>query len=516
MHILTTDKPAAKQHLGFLQPGLKELFELINTNKKSKFYRWGVNQNNLSFFNCVLEGIEYKIGDISIENTTELRRILINYLENNPETFKKLNGGNIISKYISLKNYIDAIRNNINVIHWMDVVDLIQRVLSFNILVIDIPYLESDAANKYDYNNIKIVCNFAVKYDNKKPFMIFIKKKKSFEVVVEIEEKPLLINFIFDYNKSDIVKFFLNYYKSSCIKQDLYPETFTYQPSFDIYNIIEILKGTKHAFLCQLVNSFNKVNFIVTKTGIIIPVKETGIINMPFVSYDQFIEKDKPIDIIRYKKELTSINEILPKDKHIEILGITTKSDDTGKYYTGILTNFGQIIPVKKTKVMEEDNLELQKLETDFPFYYDVDKYLSNKVQINNIEVEWNNEINNKKDYIFEIKKILGQNISQTDKNKIIEIIKEKKLSKYDKINNIKQIFNEYLKDSKYKGDDLEFVLKHISNEVINDNVQNLLLNNLVTSDVYNPMDIIKRDNESILLNINDIRKWITKFSINE
>lgn len=511
MHILTTDKPAAKQHLGYLQPGLKELFELINTNKNSKFYRWGVNQNNLSFFNCVLEGIEYKIGDISIENTTELRRILINYLEKKPDTFNKLNGGNIVSKYISLTNYIDAIRNNTNVIYWMDIIDLIHRVLSCNILVIDIPYIDSE---KYNYNNTKIVCNFSVKYDTKKPFMIFIKKKKTFEIVVEIEQNPLLINFVFDYNKSNVIKFFLNYYKSSCIKQDVYPETFNYQASFDIHNIIELLKGTRHEFLCQLVNSFNKVNLIVTKTGVIIPVKETGIINMPFVSYDKFIEKDKPIDIHRYKNELESINKILPKNKKIEILGITTKSDNSDKYYTGILTNFGQIIPVKNTKVI--DDSELQNLETDFPYYSDVDKYLSNKVQMTNVEVEWNNMINNKKDNIFEIKKILGKNLSETDRKNIMDIIKQKRLSKNEKINSIRNIFNTYIKDEKYEDLDIDFILKHISNEVINDNVQNLLLNNLVTSEIYNPMDIIKRDNESILLNINDIRKWIDKFAINE
>jgi hypothetical protein len=523
MHILTTDKPAVKQHLGDLQPGLKELFELINRNKSSKFYRWGVNQNNLAFLNCVLEGIEYKMGDLSIGNTIELRRVLINYLEKTPEDFNKLNSGNIISKYISLQNYINAISDNINVIHWVDIVDLIQRALSFNILVIDIPYLES--GKNPDYNNTKIVCNLSVKYDYTKPFMIFIKKKKTFEIVVEIEKqsskKTPLLRFVFDYKKSDIINFFLNYYDSSCVKENIYPDTFNYQTSYEISNIINILKGTNHEFLCQLVNSFNKVNLVVTKTGIIIPVKETGILDFPFVLFDKFIEKDKTIDIVKYKKELKSLNQILPKDKQMSILGITTKTNDTGKYYTGILTNFGQIIPIKNTKV--DDNV-LQNLETDYPYYPDVDKYISNtlnvrdgdkeNVIVSNIEVEWNKQLNDKKDYIFEIKKKLGKDISENDKNRIISIVKDTKMSKIKKINQIKNIFNEYLKGSEYE--DLDFVLSHISNEVINDNIQNLLLNNLVISEMYNPKEIIKRDNESILLNINDIKKWITKFSNDE
>ena len=514
MHILTTDKPAAKQHLGHLQKGLKELFELINTNTKSQFYRWGVNQNNLAFFNCILEGIEYKIGNNSIENTTELRRLLINYLEQNPDDFYKLNSGNIVLKYNSLPNYIDAIRDNVNVIYWMDIIDLVKRALGINILVIDIPYTDP---NTIDYNNTKLICNFSMKYDITKPFMIFIKKKKTFEIIVEIEEKPLSIRFAFDYKTSIIIKFFLKYYKTTCIKQDVYPDTYTYQSALDINDIIELLKGTPHEFLCQLVNVFNKVNMIVTKTGLIIPVKESGILNMPFVWFNDFIKKDKSIDIIKYKKELESLNVILPIDKQITILGITTKSINNIKYYTGILTNYGQIIPVKNTQV---DDTILQDLELDFKYYPDVDTYLYNKDYnkdlIKNLEVEWNQQVSNKNNDIYEIKKVLGKKLSDSDKTKIVTIIKKPKLSKINKIEQIKNIFKTYININTNQTTSIDFILDHIANEVINDNIQNSLLNNLITSDVYNPNEIVKRDNESILLNINDIRKWISKFSINE
>ena len=51
---------------------------------------------------------------------------------------------------------------------------------------------------------------------------------------------------------------------------------------------------------------------------------------------------------------------------------------------------------------------------------------------------------------------------------------------------------------------------------MINDNIENLLLNNLVTSEIFNPDEIIKRNNESIWLNLDDIKKWIQKFKLQE
>ena len=54
-------------------------------------------------------------------------------------------------------------------------------------------------------------------------------------------------------------------------------------------------------------------------------------------------------------------------------------------------------------------------------------------------------------------------------------------------------------------------LLKAICNEILNDNKERLILNNIITSDTFNKNEVIVRDAESILLNIDDIRKWIKK-----
>ena len=59
-----------------------------------------------------------------------------------------------------------------------------------------------------------------------------------------------------------------------------------------------------------------------------------------------------------------------------------------------------------------------------------------------------------------------------------------------------------------------EFLLQPIANDVLDDNIENLLLNNLVTSESFNPEEITKRDSESVLFSIDDIQRWIRRFNI--
>lgn len=539
-HILITDKLLSEKRQGLLPPGLNKLLnEIIQPKHKGTFLRWGVNQNQLSFFNCILEAIENKIGNVVINNTTELKRYLINYLQENQGVFDKLNGGTISLKYSKIDDYINEIEHHL--INWKDIIDLISRALKCNILILDIPYIETESTKTFDYNNIKLVCNLLISIDKSKPFIILIKKQQAFEIIIyntdvkwnkssesiEIskkKEKELksksTITFIFNYNPDDnaetnIINFLLDYYTSTCVKENEYPENFSYDELYNYDEIIKSLNKTSHKIYFQLVNSFNKVNLLVTKRGFIIPIKETGIINgIPRVSFEEYIKKGKSrqllLDINLYENTLTEINKYLSIP--IKLLGVTTISNKIN----GVMTNFGQIIPLKTINIDEmTSNLPLLPIK----YYYDVDLFLSNKETFENSEIEWNKKIELLKDKIYQVKKYLGEKISSDDNSKtlLIKIIKNPSISRSEKINDI---FN-YLKNKIEIFEDIEaplldFILKHIANEMINDNIENLLLNNLVTSDVFNPDEIIKRNNESIWLNIDDIRKWIKKFKTQE
>ena len=181
-----------------------------------------------------------------------------------------------------------------------------------------------------------------------------------------------------------------------------------------------------------------------------------------------------------------------------------------GEDIVGVLTNFGQIIPVKREK--------LSDIKSKFPvldkkYYYDADLFLSKKepLEINDAQ-KWNDEINKINKNIMTIKKILGSEISNdlSIKNTILNIVKDLSISKLEKIKKIKDIFSQILLKKNISFTDIE--ISDICNEVINDNIENLLLNNVVLEQVYNPNEIKHVDTESIWMNINDITNWFKKY----
>lgn len=509
-HIITTDKLLGHKRQGILQPGLNKLLNEYIKNKDGAFLRWGVNQNKLSFLNCIVESID------KLDNTYALKRMLINYLLENPQDFLKLNGGNISLRYGNVQEYINKIEQDI---HWTDVIDLVQVVLKCNILILEIPYVETLSKTNFIYEDMRLVCNLNIQQEKSKPFLILIKKQNAFEIIVsnsaaiwnkqsekmQISDKTQKITFVFNYDpqqtpKDNIANFFVDYYKKSCVKQNKFPDKYPYD---ELYDSNYILQKFKNDILFQLVNSFNKINFFVTKRGLIIPIQESGIVSkIPSVMFSDFISKNKAVNIEKLIELIQDFNDsdIEPK---MNILGVTVKDN----IYTGAFTNFGQTLPVKMTTVT--DNVKLPILK--HKYYNDIDEILSNKKVVENTEEIWNSNINNEKLKIHEIKKIIGQKIvnDNTSKESITQIIKNTQISKLRKIKMIKQILVQYLTDVNVT--DLDFILDIISNDIINDNIENSLLNNLITSEKFNPDEIVKRTTESIWLNLSDIRKWFKR-----
>jgi hypothetical protein len=159
------------------------------------------------------------------------------------------------------------------------------------------------------------------------------------------------------------------------------------------------------------------------------------------------------------------------------------------------------------------ENSELINLEGDKD-----ESTQGSEVNHMNDEMKYNLMINDIKNNIYEIKKELGKIFVDPKlneiKQEIKDIIKQTDITKFDKNQKLVNIFKKLLKTS--NDPNFDFKLQHIANEVINDNIEDLLLNNLITSDVFNPNEIISRNAETILLNIDDIKKWIKKYTIIE
>jgi hypothetical protein len=523
-HIITTDKLLGYKRQGVLQPGLNNLLNEYLKPKSSAFLRWGVNQNQLSFLNCIVESV----GDntnLKIDSTYALKRFLVNYLDEHPQDFLRLNNGNISLKYSSLQEYVDTI-NGESVIHWTDIIDLVQIALGCNILIIDIPYTETLSKTTFQYEDMRLVCNLNIQQDKTKPFLILIKKQNAFEIIVEnssarwnkdskkiqiLDKQQPVINFVFNYDKtsnnsiSNIVNLFVDYYLSSCIKENRFPEKYPYEELYSAEYIIGKLLKTQHKIWFQLVNPFNKINMLVTELGLIVPIKETGVLDkIPTIPFDDFITKQKAMSIDRVIDLLDEFNNSSDFQPKLKLLGATIDNN----VYTGILTNFGQVIPVKRTGF--DTSISIPVLQNKY--YSDVDDFLSGKKSVTNKEIEWNKEVDATKIKIYDVKKNLGESlVKKSDvQEKIQSINKNPELTRIEKIKSITNILKEYIS---IDVEDLDFILNNISNEVINDNVENLLLNNLITSETFDPEQITKRNTESVWLNINDIKKWFKKFA---
>jgi hypothetical protein len=373
--------------------------------------------------------------------------------------------------------------------------------------------------------NSKILCRTtALNIKNDKPVILLLKRKNMFEIIIKLIKKDKKNEIIREFEVGNpIIEFLVDYYKASCVRENKYPENYPYIPLYSSDVIIKKLKESPTelgVIKYQIKNSFNKINMLLTNKGILIPILETGIIENTIenggfhvFSYSNLIEQqlnaNKP-DTLRtlndYIKSIQKLNKILGTP-HIQILGVMNSPDAR---IGGLLTNFGYPIPYKK--VQGEETLGIKQLE--FKYYLDIDNQLDKENEDNTpleLYIKNDNELHAK---LFTIKKIVGEELSllknQPFKKQIEDIIVD---TTHEKGFKVKEIANIISKLRGLKQEDIEDItlFKVIANEILNDNKEKLILNNIITSDKFNRRDIIVRDVESVLLNINDIRQWVNK-----
>jgi hypothetical protein len=503
-HIFTSDKVLDYERIGVLPPHLDTLFHKIIGDKQC--YRMGVTQNNSAFLNAVLMAMNNKFKGETVSNSNEFRKYIVKYLENNKTEYLKLNGGNLAMKFGNMDNYVNSILDKNASVYWNDYVDILQRICKINIILIDIPYKVTESTKIADYDNMKLICNPNVKIQKNYEYIVIIKRVNAFEIVIKIDDSTVEYKF----KSKNLINVFEEYYNMSCVKEEVFPDEYPYDEIHKVSDIVNSLKDSELKITTQYVNASNKVVYIGTKNGVILPVKETGISNVGEVVKISQLNSENLLDIYEYINMIKDVNKQFKKQslKQVEIRGVTI---DIGKVndvvYTSILTNFGQLVPVKRTPYDSTDNFII----LDFKYYPDVDEYMFEKDTEHNEQKVYYETILKVKDTLYEIKKELGEYISKDDnvKESLIEIILSKDMHREDKIRQIVEIFKNVLTAS-------EGELQQIANEVLNDNIENLLLNNLITKESFNPNEVTSRDTEAVLTNINEIQTWFKKHKRSE
>jgi hypothetical protein len=485
-YILKSDKLLNYKKLGYLSDTLLNIFSNLT---KENYYRMGVIQNNSSFLNAIILSLTYTQQlDFKPNGIYDFKNIIVNYLNDNTLDFKKSRDGNTFNKYGTLDNYIESIKSKTNNIHYQDTLDIIEKIIKCKIILLDI-----------SNDTPKIICTKSLQeYDNN---IILLYRKNTneddisavytFELLVSIKESSLQSVFS---NDNEIIKFLKDYNNSSCIKENQPPLNFTYIELPNYTDILDSRIDVKY----QIVNIFNRTSLLMDSNYKLIPISETGII--------------ADLDILEYSKMIKDYKKYLIDIKNYSDYTHVIKTNING--IIGIVSKYNYIIPC-----ISSDNIYSTPI-LPYIYYLDIDEKLATATNNDQSNTNYNMQQENINKILFNIKVVIGYRLGSTEpksnyseaKDYILSIIKHTELTRIEKINSLVYIINQlksidrHIKLSKQQK---KFLLEIIANEMINDNVENLILNNIITTGTFNKNEVIKRPDESVLLNIDDIKKWI-------
>jgi hypothetical protein len=343
---------------------------------------------------------------------------------------------------------------------------------------------------------MSLVCT-NIPIDKSLPFIILLKRKDTYEVIITIdEEKEITWKYT---DKSSIIKFMLDYKEASCVRENVLPSKYRYKEMLSLNEMLS--KIGKDKIKSQLINVFGKVNFLITTSDIMIPIKESGV-NATLKQ----TSSPSMLTVQDYIQFLPSIQTVIPDYKYI---GATINSSNK---VNGLMSIYGQIIPVQPSDIKDIREHDIKVLS--IKFYPDAEEMIVKQTFDKNNEVLYNEDIAFMKDTIYKIKVLLADYISKDQtqlKEKFMYLITKPKIQREEKIKRITKVFKKILQ--RIQKTSPQLVLQHIANELLNDNREYLLLNNIVVSDVFNPNEVVQRETESVLLNLVDIHKWVKKYA---
>lgn len=233
------------------------------------------------------------------------------------------------------------------------------RAMGYNLIVLNVPYVNSKTVIELDYKGTKIECGDYTQIDMTIPFIVLIRKGDVYEVVVELKN-DVIENKV--HKDVPLTRLLTNFFQETCVKRAVYPEGYPFDPMPTVSDVGD--------YVLQLTNVFGKVEYIVKQNGLVIPVHSSnptgGIPTQPKGTYSWL-----PLnDTLRRMRESRTVT---PR-------GVTV---DSSGNVTAVLTNYGQLVPVAPGGETGTGGLPV----LPYKFYMDLDQLIrpSTKIVITSI-----------------------------------------------------------------------------------------------------------------------------------
>lgn len=476
------------------------------------FIRLGVDTKH-SFLNCISVALNLGRSADKIKTDMDL------FLNSNPDFFKTINDGELAFEFKSLDSYRKFIKSSYT-FEYKYIIDVISRMYRVNIFVFD--------SRK---NNVK--CDSQISEINVKTVFILSKTPTRYELICQLNPVSGILTKSF-LSGSDIARNVSQIYNVSCLLTPQFPGFSKTPPT--LFDLIR----SQLAIRKQVVNAFNKVMFVVLENDVVLPVVPSG----PEENIDTITVENVAFNDLTqsHLKILFSLPPELAYTPVAQVLG------DSGGIKHLVLES-GLVLPVNSGRRIAGMPTSLMEYSPE------IDTFLASGEKENDLRVvaseeyEYNQavleQLKNDLTYILKHKEVLRQ--------EIISVVFDRRLSRTQKTIMIEELldpifedlrvsdFRRPLKLSKKRIPCPSFKDKsscltnticafendkcRISVDVRNyDSFKSWIINNLLTDvkdqDILSGKGIasletedeklVKRPGETILIGLNDIRKFLT------
>lgn len=486
-HIIKTDKTLEVNRLGTLPPSVQALVDSV-AEDAAKYYRMGVLPGARSFLNAVAATMDPPLP------AQQLLEHMRDRLGRDPALFQTLNEGDLALVFNSQEEYLrflDGVETDASPKPVAFLIDLASNVANTRFMVFDVT----------EQGKTRLAC-----HRNAAPasaglrYAVLLRKNDHFEVVVKLEHETdngagTLHRSFSDAN--ELVRAISSFRNATCTVENVYPEGFPFVPAPEGRLVISELMPTPDAIVFQIANAFNKVGLLVTRSGAVLPVREMGV-QSGIPSVDTVMPTAA--------REYDAIRTLAAKYASLAGLEVTGQVVHEGRV-VALATNVGIVLPTKPSDLLAGVRLADPALRHHAR---DVDTALKLARPPSDARAEYSGSTTRSNKQLVSIKSAIGEALSGAPdiKARVRSAVLNNGFSREQRFSSVLAEVSAALPDSSKLDPGL---LKAAVNDIVNDTTEFSILNNMVFQADFDENSIVKRDTESIVLDVDDLRKWVRR-----